>query len=425
MISQRIQSPLNSTGSIPQSDPLSAENQQSNLSSEQQKVDELLAENSNLNANAVTDEIFFGRYPELRGTSLTKDSPLASEWKQIKSEVVQPRMSSAGKTTQTPATTSNAEQPASSTSVAAEARNMLDLKAGLLQKSLQGIFGPRQPTIEPGFEAPVSNMSSTPSNPGNAEIKLPGRIEYPNITLQKSEAPVQTADPKPAGPSASRAQELAKTDISNMTESQKYDHLKDLIEAGGGTFNAAPDARNIVSIRDQDSVDAGVKNDKGEGQGVYNDRMYVLWKDDDGTSHVKEFTGNTEPNRRWSNDKHGSQDVNSDGNNDAGRLLPGFYEFKVDKRNGTEDALRPTSDVKVERDLDGDGLYNDDFTGSAGTSILFHDGKGNNSTGSAGCQTLKKSEWPFFWEAVSQGSNKENIGYTLVQLDENNAAANG
>ncbi len=154
------------------------------------------------------------------------------------------------------------------------------------------------------------------------------------------------AAPETKTPVAS-AQELAKVDTSKMTtEAEKFDHFKQLIEAGGGKFNSEPGARNIVSVRNQDSVDTGRYNEMG----TYNDKIAVVWTDADGTKHVKEFEGNVDPNRYWANKD--SQDVNDDGKKDAGRLLPGFYKYEVSQRtvnDKTEDALRPVNDVMVTR----------------------------------------------------------------------------
>jgi hypothetical protein len=76
----------------------------------------------------------------------------------------------------------------------------------------------------------------------------------------------------------------------------------------------------------------------------------------------------------------------------------------------------------VERDMNHDGLFNDAGTdgslSSAGRAILFHNGKGNTDTGSAGCQTIRKDDWADFWKAVTDGAtNQQEIGYTLVQKD--------
>lgn len=285
-------------------------------------------------------------------------------------------------TSETPQTTS--EQ----SGIAGEAKSMLDLGAGLLRRSLQSA---------------VDTGKGLYENLAGKEVKIaPGTPP----------APEQPATPQiESGPNASRAQELARTTPTG-SESEKFDHFKQLIEAGGGKFNSEPNARNIVAIRTPDSVDAN------GGKGVFNDHFAVVWKDENGEPHVKEFTGNTDPDRYWA-DKDGKKI--SDTERQAGRVLPGYHEFKLDTRTNSkgvsELALRPTENVAVERDVNRDGLFNDGVTEEGNQSFLIHNSHATSNTGSAGCQTIPPDVWPEFLEAASQGSNPQNIGYTLVQLD--------
>jgi hypothetical protein len=119
-----------------------------------------------------------------------------------------------------------------------------------------------------------------------------------------------------------------------------------------------------------------------------------------------------------------SQDVDKDGNRDGGRLLPGFYKYEVSTRDvkvgtekKTEPALRPVEDVPVERDMNGDGFFNDAHVDKkSGKTILIHTGY-NSETGSAGCQTIHKGDWNRFLESFPDDmTNKNDIGYTLIQV---------
>ena len=258
----------------------------------------------------------------------------------------------------------------------------MDVNASLMQKSLQSAVGP---------ETPISSGQTA-----NAS----------------SQAPVKSA------------QELAKVDTNTLkTETEKFDHYKQLIEAGGGKFNSETNAGNIVSVRTPDSVDTGhTIGDNKNKMGTFNDKIAVLWTDAEGKKHVKEVEGNVDPARYYS--ETDSDDANDDGKRDAGRLQPGFWEYKVDQRTKdgvTQDILRPVGTVMVERDMNQDGLFNDAGTegslSSAGDSILFHPG-GNRDTFSAGCQTIKEKDYAEFYKSVSERSNKENIGYTLVQKED-------
>lgn len=221
--------------------------------------------------------------------------------------------------------------------------------------------------------------------------------------------------------------ELAKVETKNMTEAQKFDHYKQIAELGGGTMNSEPGARNIVGIRTPTPIDAGLIDPKTlNSKGKYDDTLAVLWTEKDGTKRVQEFRNQAtvDPARKFT--ETSSQDVDNNGYKDGGRLLPGFYKYEVSTRDvgegdkkRTEPALRPVNDVPVERDIDGDGLYNDNYTDTkSGKTILIHTGY-NSETGSAGCQTITKSEWNRFIQSFPDDmANKNDIGYTLVQVDE-------
>ncbi|MCI0618408.1 hypothetical protein L0244_35975 [bacterium] len=231
---------------------------------------------------------------------------------------------------------------------------------------------------------------------------------------------------QPAPPAPPTINELAKVDTTKLTEAQKFDHYKGLAELGGGQINSEPEARNIVGIRNPTPVDAGkIDKDSLNSKGVYDDTMAVFWTEKDGTKKVQEFVNQVtvDPARKFT--ETSSQDVNNDKNPDGGRAVPGFYTYEkstreVKLKNGTtrtEDILRPTVNIPVERDMDGDGLFNDNHVDDkAEKTIYMHTGY-NTETGSAGCQTIEKSEFNRFIESFPDDiPNKKNIGYTLVQV---------
>lgn len=221
--------------------------------------------------------------------------------------------------------------------------------------------------------------------------------------------------------------ELAKVETNNMTETQKFDHYKQIAELGGGQVNPEPGARSIVGIRNPTSIDAGLVDKKTlNSKGVYDDTLAVLWTEKDGTKRVQEFRNQAtvDPARKFT--ETSSQDVDHNGYKDGGRLLPGFYKYEKSTRDvgegedkRTEPALRPVNDVPVERDLDGDGLFNDNYSDTkSGKTILIHTGY-KSETGSAGCQTIEKSQWDrFIGSFPDDMANKNDIGYTLVQVDQ-------
>ncbi len=306
-------------------------------------------------------------------------------------------------TCETPSTSSSevTGQPANASAPATEQKGYMEMGAEMMKDSLNR-------ALETGKSFRDNIYEGIPQHPGSKG------------TASKE---VSTGECElPAPPSS--AQDVAKVDTTKMTESQKFDHYKNLTELGGGTFNSEAGARNIVGIRNPTAIDAGKLDPKTlNSKGVYDDTLAVLWQEKDGTKRVEEFKKATvDPARKFT--ETSSQDVNKDGNRDGGRLLPGFYKYEVSTRDvetkdGTkqEPALRPTEDVPVERDLNGDGFFNDGHDDKkSGKTILIHTGY-NSETGSAGCQTIHKEDWNRFLESFPEDiANKNDIGYTLVQV---------
>jgi hypothetical protein len=304
-----------------------------------------------------------------------------------------------------------------------------------------------QPTTKPEVSSASANESQQPTaNPAGPATEQKGYLEMGQDLMRNSLNRAyelknsvhdyfygsNSAAPKPVDPQeceqpAPTINELAKVETKNMTEAQKFDHYKQIAELGGGTMNLEPGARNIVGIRTPTPIDAGKIDPKTlNSKGVYDDTLAVLWTDKDGTKRVEEFRNQAtvDPARKFT--ETSSQDVDHNGYKDGGRLVPGFYKYEVSTREvgegekkRTEPALRPVNDVTVERDLDGDGLYNDNYTDTkSGKTILIHTGY-NSETGSAGCQTITKSEWNRFIQSFPDDmANKNDIGYTLVQVDQ-------
>ena len=291
----------------------------------------------------------------------------------------------------------------------------------------------------PTFKPNQLQAAST-KKPGEVPLMLRAPVqEAPKLKVftsfadaMRELAPVKKLLEKDA---AAKKDELSTTLLANvgstktMSTEQKYAAYAELVKASGGTFDASPEARNIVAIRKPDLVTAGtMSNRKGfEGHvGVYDDAMAVVWKDKAGAMHVEEFIANTDPAEQFS--KIDGADVNKDGVRDTGRLPQGFYEFGVStrthgKNHEVDNCFRPTKFVEVDRDMNHDGAFNDNTRTSAKNSILIHNGGGNVGTGSAGCQTVKSSDWERFWNAASGGSNSTKLGYTLSQIGEARLAA--
>jgi LysM repeat protein len=201
--------------------------------------------------------------------------------------------------------------------------------------------------------------------------------------------------------------EGGKLDVSstkNMTEAQRFDFYKSVIEQNGGRFHTAPNARNIVGLRHETDP---LKNG---GRGADDDKFVMLWQDKNGRKHVKEFTGTTE----GSDDvrRSFSSDVNGDGSRDLGRIPLGHYEYMVGSSDRLGRVLRPTQAFQVERDFNHDGQYSGKKERNADTSsaFLFHAGT------SAGCQTMDAATFQSFWRSLTSSGSPSKIGYTLVAV---------
>lgn len=167
----------------------------------------------------------------------------------------------------------------------------------------------------------------------------------------------------------------------------------------------------VVAIRNETNTRAN------GGNGVYDDKMAVVWRNRDGSYSMKEFRANTEPSAQYAYNgrKPMGNDMNGDGRVDQGRLLAGNYRYTANGMFLGNQSFRATRTQVAERDTNQDGRFDArdanriDRTG-AGTSMLIHQG-GSNNTWSAGCQTLPKSE---FNALLSTLGGQQSFSYLLV-----------
>lgn len=172
----------------------------------------------------------------------------------------------------------------------------------------------------------------------------------------------------------------------------------------GKHFKTGPNQMNLIGYRHPTSTYAN------GGRGVYDDKLYMVWKDASGHPHVQRFTYNADPAQVFVGT---AKDVNGDGRGDLGRIPAGFHSFALSTRAGTgAHCLRTAQgDFKVERDVNHDGRFDEHRLSSGGSNFLFHEG-GSTGTWSQGCQTLAPSQWQKFWSAVKHAHG--TIGYTLI-----------
>jgi hypothetical protein len=229
---------------------------------------------------------------------------------------------------------------------------------------------------------------------------------------------------------------------TGLTDAQKFDVYASIVEVHGDAVarrDLADSAHNglptMVALRNETSTLAN------RGQGVYDDRMIVLSRDRDGTPHVLEVTGNTEPTAQYdaragrrgdpaepgyenvvARAKIEGSDINGDGLRDLGRLAAGSYRMTQTTHNnpasaGTNESFRPTAAsidnrLRVERDTNGDGVFsrrNDELN----ASFKIHSGSRLN-TDSAGCQTIKPGDYQNVMNALNRSAANPSFSYVLV-----------
>ena len=214
------------------------------------------------------------------------------------------------------------------------------------------------------------------------------------------------AAPPTAGRAGSSIVQVSFRDTARMSEQQRFDHYATTVRSAGGRVLTGPGERTILGVRSETSTKAN------GGNGVYDDKIVLLWQRADGTKRCSEYPGCTEPTAAFEG-RYGV-DVDGDGRRDLGRLTPGTRSFAVSQSDGLGNVLRPSSSATVERDVNHDGSFNERVTSSAGRSVLFHCG-GDAMTSIAGCQTMPPQSWARFWSDLHDAGAPDAISYTLTR----------
>lgn len=241
--------------------------------------------------------------------------------------------------------------------------------------------------------------------PGSQDSVEPSRASAPrSVDGNRPGRSGRGASPRPPTPPRQREPEVSgNVRLGEVPRGQaaQYEYFKNLVKAQGGAFKTGPNQFNLVGLRTNTPTTAN------GGNGSYDDRLAVVWKDAQGRPRVELLRYNTEPARNMS---RYSADVNGDGRADQGRLTDGSYEFvKSSWKHGF--CLRPVRDYRVQRDMNHNGRWDDSARTGGGGSMLFHSG-GSSSTGSAGCQTFPPSEWARFQRLI--GPARGSFAYTIV-----------
>jgi peptidoglycan hydrolase-like protein with peptidoglycan-binding domain len=267
-----------------------------------------------------------------------------------------------------------------------QTRRVNMMVAAMQKQGLTGASGSAGTQPQPT----TPNKPSTPNKP-----TTPNTPSTPNTPTTPEQGSVKTALPNTSGLSAA----------------QRYDLYAGYFKARQVVLDTRPEERTILGLR--------VRSNTGwnKNKGKYDDRVVLLWLDTKGQKHALEFLANTEPSAMYLSKGYGS---NVDGKNgkELSQLMEGYYEYaKSTGYSGWlkgKKVLRPVRDVSAQYDVNHDGWFDakdGTFKGKA-NDLLFHAG-GNNSTGSAGCQTMKPDDFERFWNEL--GSDR-NFMYLLVTV---------
>ncbi|MCC5866808.1 MAG: LysM peptidoglycan-binding domain-containing protein [Wenzhouxiangella sp.] len=263
----------------------------------------------------------------------------------------------------------------------------------------------------------VSLQALLQSNPG---ISNPNII-HPGQTLQ---LPAGASSPAPStGPSgnANGTGSVSVTpgelpDTSGLGESEKFDLYAGYIREFGeeSAINDLDNGRKVVlSLR----VDTNTK--ANNGQGVYDDRMVVVWQDGNGVGRAQEFVANTDPSAqymegsRFNTRNPMGQDVNGDGRRNQGRLADGTYTYTQGSFLGDR-ALMSGNDQISERDTSYNGYFDNGYTSQRGNFGMHVHIGGTNNTFSAGCLTLPPEQHAAFFDTLA-GQNEVRV--VMVNTD--------
>jgi LysM repeat protein len=215
-------------------------------------------------------------------------------------------------------------------------------------------------------------------------------------------------------------------DTSQLSEAKKYDLYSNIINQHGSEKakqQLANGEKVALSLRVPTNTRANA------GNGTYDDRMVLVWKDSKGGKHVRECQANLDPSGQYEHKgpygrKSIGADINGDGRLDQGRLAEGTYSFQRGSYRG-KDAFLSSVDQVAERDADHNGRFDDNKQSPRGNyGMHIHIG-GKHNTYSAGCLTMSPSEHKKFFNAVGNKRQLTNVIVDTQQLKASNGLSSG
>lgn len=213
-------------------------------------------------------------------------------------------------------------------------------------------------------------------------------------------------------------------DTAGLSQTQKYNLYAAQVQQHGSAAaqaDLAAGRRVILALRNDTDTRAN------RGQGAYDDRMVVLWREADGTRHAVELRANTEPSGQYEpggpyTRRAMGGNYGGDARGDQGRLVDGTYTHTRGTFLG-ERAMLAGNDQVTERDTNHNGRFDDGVrTARGGYGMHIHVG-GQNNTYSAGCLTLPPAEHARLFEALGGQNTVRTVVLNTRRLEASAAPA--
>jgi LysM repeat protein len=261
-------------------------------------------------------------------------------------------------------------------------------------------------------------------NPGDV-LRIPGAGGVPGsggapTTTNPSTKPPGTAPTAPTTPGTGGGAQVTPGQLpttTGLSEAQRYDLYAGYINqfgSAGAKQDLADGKRVALSLRVDTNTNAN------QGNGVYDDRMVLVWQDAAGGKHIKEFQANTDPSGQYEpggpySRKAVGSDYGGDSRGDQGRLADGTFAYTRGTFLGAA-AMLSSADQVTQRDTNHDGKFNDGVkTAESDYGMHIHIG-GQNNTYSAGCFTLPPGEHGRFFDTLGGQDSLRNVVVNTTRL---------
>jgi LysM repeat protein len=234
---------------------------------------------------------------------------------------------------------------------------------------------------------------------------------------QPSKPPTTPPTTTPGAGSGAQVKPGQLPTTSGLSEAQRYDLYAGYINqfgSAGAKQDLADGKKVALSLRVDTNTNAN------QGNGVYDDRLVLVWQDAGGKKHIQEFKANTDPSGQYEpggqyTRKPVGSNYGGDSRGDQGRLADGTYAYTRGTFLGAA-AMLSSADQVTQRDTNHDGKFNDGVsTAKSDYGMHIHIG-GQNNTYSAGCFTLAPGEHGRFFDTLGGQNSLRNVVVNTTRL---------